>query len=151
MNFKLKRYFAVFLLYVVATASCKPAGDPTQPALRSALPLARNRLTGGFYHPANGFHLLGRTSRSLGDTAEDITGRIRGPAVASVTDENGQNREKLRRMSVSSRPSSDDCIAGKVEAVTPGRVFISGQLEVINPNMGYQADSAFQGEMDLFS
>lgn len=156
MNFKPKRYLAVFLLYMVATAGCKPAADPIQPAPRAALPHGRNRLTGGFCRPANRgdprrFHLPGRTSRSPGNTDEDITGRIRGPAVTSVTGESDQNRENLRRMSSSPRPTSDDCIAGKVEAVTPGRVFISGQLEVISPNVGYQADSAFPGEMDLFS
>lgn len=154
MNFKPKRSLAVFLLYMVATAGCKPAVDPTQPAPRSALSHGRNRLTGGFYRPANRggprrFHLPGGTSRSLGDKDEDITGRIRGPAVTSVTDESDKNSENP--MSVSPRPSSDDCLAGKVEAVTPGRVFISGQLEVINPNVGYQADSAFPGEMALFS
>lgn len=140
MNFKPKRYWAAFLLCMVATAGSKPAADPT-------------RLTGGLYHPANRrgprrFHLSGRTSRSLGDTDADITGRIRGPPMSSG--ESGHNRETMRRMSVSPRPARGDCIAGEVEAVTPGRIFISGQLEVISPNVGYQADSAFPGEMDLF-
>lgn len=153
MNFKPKRYWAAFLLYIVATAGGKPAADPTQPAPRSALPHGRNRLTGGFYHPANRrgprrIHLPGRTSRSLGDAGEDTSGRIRGPAVSSG--EIGHNREIMRRMSVSPRPASGDCVAGRVEAVTPGRVFISGQLEIISPNVGYQADSAFPGEKDLF-
>lgn len=144
MDFKPKRYLTVFLLYMVATAGCKPAADPTQPDPRPALPHGRNRLTGGLCR----FHLPGRTSRSPGNTDEDTTGRMRGAAVASGRD---QSRENQRRMSASPRPTSDDCTAGKVEAVTPGRVFISGQLEVRSPNGGYQADSAFPGELDLFS
>lgn len=148
MNFNSKRYLAVFLLYVVATAGCKPADNPAQRASQSAFPLGRNRLTWGFYDPSNrgGPRRLlppGRTSRSLGDTEEDVPGQIRGAAVT------GENRENLRRMSAVPRPPRDDCTAGKVEAVTPGRVFISGQLEVISPNAGYQADSAFPGETDL--
>lgn len=151
MDFKPERYLTVFLVYMVAAAGCKPAADSTQPAPRSG----RNRLTRGFYRPADRggprrFHLPRRTSRGLGDTDEAIAGRIRGPAVASVTGERGRNRENLKRLSVSPRPSTDDCLAGKVETVTPGRVFISGQLDIISPNVGYQADSAFPGEMELF-
>lgn len=71
--------------------------------------------------------------------------------MASVTGEIDQDRENLRLMSVLPGPISDECKAGKVEAVTPGRLFISGQLEVISPNVGYQADSDFPGGMDFFS
>lgn len=149
MSFEPKRYLGLILLYMVATGGCKPAADPTQAASRSALPHGRNRLTGRFYRPGPRRLLLpGRTSRSLGDPDKGITGPKRG---ASVTGESGHNRENRRWMSVSPRPSNDDCIAGKVEAVTSGRVFISGQLEVISPNPGYQADSAFPGKMASLS
>lgn len=158
MNFNAKRYYlAVFLLYTVATAGNTPSADPTQPVPRSAWPHDRNRLlpsTGGLYRPTNRgdgrrFRLdLPPTERSRGpgDVPGERTGRLRGPGVTSVTGEGVRSRKNPRRVLVSPRPPTDDCVAGKVESVTPGRVYISGQLEVSPPNVGYQADSAFPSD-----
>lgn len=158
MNFKPKRYFfAIFLLCTVATAGSKPSADPTQPTPRAAWPHDRNRLlsnTGGLYRPANRgdgrrFRLdlpPREGSRGLGDVPGERTGRPRRPGVTSVTGEGARSRKNPRRVLVSPRPPTDDCVAGKVESVTPGRVYISGQLEVSPPNVGYQADSAFPGD-----
>lgn len=153
MTFKEKRcYLAVFLLCTVATASCKPSVDPTPPA-----PQDRDRLlpsTRGPYGPATrgGRRRIrldlppGGRSRGLGDLSGDRSGLIRGSAVTSGTDEGVKNRENPRMELVSPGPPSDDCVAGKVESVTPGRVYISGQLDFTAPNAGFQADSAFPGE-----
>lgn len=153
MTFKEKRcYLVVFLLCTVATATCKASGDPTPPA-----PQERDRLlpsTRGPYRPATrgGRRRIrldlppGGSSRGLGDVSGDRSGQLRGSAVASGTDEGVKNRENSRRELMSPGPPSDDCVVGKVELVTPGRVYISGQLEFTDPNVAYQADSAFSGE-----
>lgn len=156
MTFKEKRYLAVFLLYTVATASCKPSVDPTPPA-----PQDRDRLlpsTEGPYRPATrgGRRRLrldlppGGGPIGLGDVSGDRGGHLRGSAATSGTDEGVKNRENPRRESVSPGTPSDDCVAGKVESVTPGRVYISGQLDFTPPNVGYQADSAIPGEKTSF-
>lgn len=153
MTFKEKRcYLAVFLLYTVATASCKPSVDSTPPA-----PQDRDRLlpsTRGPYRPVTrgGRRRIrldltpGGRSRGLGDVPVDRSGQLRESAVTSGTDEGVKNRENPRRELVSPGHPNDDCVAGKVESVTPGRVYISGQLDFTAPNVGYQADSAIPGE-----
>lgn len=159
MTFEAKRYYlAVFLLCTVATASCDPSVDPTPPAPHDR---DRDRLlpsTGGPYRPANrgGRRRIrldlppGGRSRGLGAASGDGSGRVR--AVTSVTGEGVRNRESPRReLLVSPGPPRDDCVAGKVESVTPGRVYISGQLDLAGPNVGYQADSTSPGEKTAIS
>ncbi|XP_029692796.1 uncharacterized protein isoform X1 [Takifugu rubripes] len=142
MTFKAKRcYLAVFLLYTVAAASCKPSVDPTPPAPQDRerlLPSARGPYRSATRGGRRRIRLdlpPGGRSRGLGDASGDRSGQIRGSAVTSGTME-----------LVSPGPPSDDCVAGKVESVTPGRVYISGQLDFTLPNVGYQADSTFPGQ-----
>lgn len=153
MTFKEKRWcLALFLLHTVATATGKPSVDPTPLASQDRDQLFPS--TRGPYRPATrgGRRRMrldlppGGRSRGLGDVSGDRKGQIRGSAVTFGTDEGVKNRENARRELASPGHPSDDCVAGKVESVTPGRVYISGQLDITALNVALQADSAFPGE-----
>lgn len=129
----------VFLPYTVATAACEPS-EPKQPPLRSASPPDWDRLSpsgGGLdgpAKPAGGGRLRPDLKpRSQGHVSGDRAGWIRGPAATSVTGESVKKRGDVGQATV--------CVAGQVESVTPGRVYVSGQLEVTRPIGGHQADS----------
>ena len=70
------------------------------------------------------------------------------------TEKTFKNRYKLKQseggwMFTSRNAQHEDCSKGKTERITPGKFYITGQLET-NPNVGYQSDSAVSGKLGCF-
>lgn len=150
--------YSSITITVLSVGFCKPSITSLPPGSHAALHNDTKRVlasAAGLAHSAN----RGGKRRVRVDTPpageprslEETFGQMIQPSMSSVTDRSVKHREKPSQTEggwtfVSPGPPRGDCDTGVVEAVTLGRLSVTGQLEVSSPNVGHQADSADSGK-----
>lgn len=153
---------SIFLYYSITITAlsvgfCKPSVTSAPPGSHTALQNDTKRLlasAAGLAHSANrgGKRRVRVDTLPAGESGslEETSGHMIQSSMSSVTARSVKNRGKPRQPEggwplVSPGPPEGDCDTGVVEAVTQGRLSVTGQLEASSPNVGYQADSAESG------